>query len=176
MASCTGQQKYMYTQKYISLPYRVASEPYVRSFRHKVLNSILFSNELLYEIGYVSNPNCSLCQETRETVNHILYERCYSKSFWNEVLTKILNKLSSCRCLSLRDVTIGILKDGMDLDNHIIILRKIYFWTCKQKITEPNLRHFKIILKKKYETEKYIAFNSNKINLFNKKMENRDVR
>ena len=42
------------------LPFRVASEPYVRSFRYKVLNSILFSNELLNKVGHVSNPNCSL--------------------------------------------------------------------------------------------------------------------
>ena len=110
------------------LPFRVASEPYVRLFQYKVLNSIPFSNELLYKIGYVSNPNCSLCQETRETINHILFKCFYSnlKSFWNEVLTDILNKPSSCQCLSLRDVIIGILKEVMNLDNYIIILRKIY--------------------------------------------------
>ena len=64
---------------------------------------------------------------------------------------------------------IGILKEGMDLDNYIIILGKIYLWTCKQEIIRPNIRHSKIILKKKYRTERYIAFNSNKINLFSKK-------
>ena len=64
---------------------------------------------------------------------------------------------------------IGILKEGMDLDNYIIILGKIYLWTCKQEIIRPNIRHSKIILKKKYRTERYIAFNSNKINLFGKK-------
>ena len=80
-----------------------------------------------------------------------------------------MNKLSSCRCLSLRDVIIGILKEGMDLDNYIKVLGKSYLWTCKQKIIKPNLGHFKKILKKKYETEKYIAFSSNKSNLFNKK-------
>ena len=110
------------------LPFRVAREPYVRLFQYKVLNSIPFSNELLYKIGYVSNPNCYLCQETRETINHILFKCFYSnlKSFWNEVLTNILNKPSSCQCLSLRDVIIGILKEVMNLDNYIIILRKIY--------------------------------------------------
>ena len=147
----------------------IEKKTYVRSFQYKVLNSILFSNELLYKIGKVSNPSGSRCQETRETINHILFECCYSKSFWNEVLTNILNKLSSCRCLWLRDVIIGILEEGMDLDNNKIILGKIYLWTCKQKIIKPNPRHLKTIFKKKYETEKYIAFNSNKINLFNKK-------
>ena len=134
-----------------------------------MLNSILYSNELLYKIGYVSNPNCSFCQATRETINHILFECSYSKSFWSEVLANILNKLGSCGCLSLRDVIIGILKEGEDLVNYVIILGKVYLWTCKQKAIKPNLRHFKIILEKKHETEKYIALNSNKIDLFDKK-------
>ena len=82
-----------------------------------MLNSILSSNELLYKIAYVSNPNCSFCQAARETINHILFECSYSKSFWSEVLANILNKLGSCGCLSLRDVIIGILKEGEDLAN-----------------------------------------------------------
>ena len=31
-----------------SLPMRVCSEPYLRSFQYKVLNSILFTNEILF--------------------------------------------------------------------------------------------------------------------------------
>ena len=56
----------------ISLPIRVCSEPYLRSFRYKVLNSILFTNEILFKIGYIPSPNCSFCQDTIETRNHVL--------------------------------------------------------------------------------------------------------
>jgi len=52
----------------------------------------------------------------------------------------------------------GILKEGMDLVNYIIILGKTHLWTCRQKGIEPNFEHFKKILELKYETEKYIAF------------------
>ena len=52
-------------------PLRVANEPHLRSFQYKVLNSILYTNELLCKIGYVSNPNCSFCQQTIETIPHI---------------------------------------------------------------------------------------------------------
>ena len=37
------------------MPLRVANEPYLRSFQYKVLNSFLYTNELLCKIGYVSN-------------------------------------------------------------------------------------------------------------------------
>ena len=34
-----------------AMPLRVANEPYLRSFQYKVLNSILYTNELLCKIG-----------------------------------------------------------------------------------------------------------------------------
>jgi len=38
------------------MPLRVVNEPYVRSFQYKVLNSILYTNELLCKIGFISDP------------------------------------------------------------------------------------------------------------------------
>ena len=70
----------------------------------------------------------------------------------------LLNRLGSRGCPSLGDVIIGILKEGMDLVNYIIILGKMYLWTCRQKGINPNFEHFQKILELKYETEKYIAF------------------
>ena len=46
------------------MPLRVASEPYLRSFQYKVLNYILYTNELLCKIGYISDPNCSFFHQT----------------------------------------------------------------------------------------------------------------
>ena len=55
------------------MPLRVATEPYLRSFQYKVLNSILYTNELLCKIGYISDPNCSFCHQTTETISHIFF-------------------------------------------------------------------------------------------------------
>ena len=81
------------------------------------------------------------------------------------------NRLGSCGCLSIHDIMIGILKEGMDLINYIVILGKIYLWTCRCKGVHLIFNHFKKILEIKHETEKYIAFNANKISQFNKKWE-----
>ena len=78
------------------LPLRVANEPNVRSFQYKVLNYILFTNDRLFKIGYVSNPNCTFCQESRDTIHHILFECSLSKCFWSMVSSCILNRLGSC--------------------------------------------------------------------------------
>ena len=62
-----------------------------------------------------------------------------------------------------------ILTGEMNLLNYILILGKAYLWTCRCKETKPSLRHFEIILLNKYQTEKYISFKSNNINLFKEK-------
>jgi len=66
---------------------------------------------------------------------------------------------------------IGILRDGLDLINYIVILGKTYLWTCGCKGINPIFNHFKRILEIKYETEKYIALKANKISQFKKKWE-----
>jgi len=63
------------------MPQRVAIEPYLRSFQNKVLNSILYTNELLCKIGYVSDPNYSFCHQTTETIFHIFLDCSFAISF-----------------------------------------------------------------------------------------------
>ena len=51
----------------------------------------------------------------------------------------------------------------MDLVNYATIVGKSYLWSCRHKDIKPSISHFERILEKKYETEKYIAFKSNRI-------------
>ena len=133
------------------------------SFQYKVLNSILFTYDILFKIYYILSPNCSFCQDTTETRNHVLFCCPFSHSFWMDVVGNILKNISSCNCLLLSDVIIGILKEGMDLVNYVIIFGKTYLCSGKHKEIKPSCSHFKKILENKYETEKYIAFKSNRI-------------
>ena len=57
----------------------------------------------------------------------------------------------------------------MDLVNYVIILGKSYLWNCRHKDIKPSISNFERILEKKYETEKYIAFKSNRILSFHDK-------
>jgi len=139
------------------LPVRIANEPYLHSFRYKVLNSVLFTNDRLCKIGYISNPNCTLCHQLTEIISHILFSCSLSNSFWHKVNGKILSKIESCRGLSLTycDVIVGSF-EVMDLFSYIVILGKPFLWTCRCKETLPSLGHFIRILLIKYKTEKHI--------------------
>jgi len=153
------------------LPVKVANKLYLRSFQYKVLNSVLFTNDRLCKIGYISNPNCTFCHQLTETISHILFGCSFSNSFWHEVNEKILSKIKSCRSLSLTycDAIVGSFEEEMDLFNYIVILGKSFLWTCRCKEILPSLNHFLRILATKYETEKHIYFKLNKMNLFKEK-------
>ena len=153
------------------MPLRVANEPYLRSFQYKVLNLILYTNELLCKKGYVSNPNCSFCQQTIETISHILLNSSFANSFWKEVYRQIVNKLKSYECLmpEYRDIILGLSKEKTDLLNYILNLGKSYLWTCLCNRMKPYLSHFKRILINKYQTERYISLKLNNSKLFKRK-------
>ena len=121
------------------LPLHVASEPHVCSFQYKVLNGILFTNDLHFKIGYIANPNCKFCNEAIETIQHFLFYCAISQAFWNDVIYNILSKLSSCRYLLLSDVIIGFLREEMDLENYVLRLGKIYLWDCRRDDNKPSV-------------------------------------
>ena len=118
-------------------PFHVASEPSVRSFQYRVLNFILFTNDRLFKIGYISNPNCTFCNEALETIQHLLFYCAISQAFWNDVIYNILSKLSSCRYLLLSDVIVGFLREEMDLENYVLVLGKVYLWDCTRNDNKP---------------------------------------
>ena len=78
------------------------------------------------------------------------------------VTLNILKDISNCDGLLLQDVIIGILKEGMDLVNYIIILG----WRCMHKGIKPSDNHFRKILENEYETEQQIALKSNRMGFF----------
>ena len=71
------------------MPLRVANEPYLRSFHSNILNSILYTNELLFKIGYISDPNCFFCHQTTEPISHIFFTVPFPLSFGMKLVKKI---------------------------------------------------------------------------------------
>ena len=96
----------------VLLPIRISSKPYLRTFQYKVLKSILFTNDILFKIGYISSPNSSFCLDTTGTRNHVLFSGPFSYSFGMDVTLNILMNIhGSCNGLLLQDVILGILME-----------------------------------------------------------------
>ena len=63
-----------------SLPHLVALESYVKAFRYKVINSILYTNSKLCKIGFRINDACTFCNDEPENLYHLFYECPHSKT------------------------------------------------------------------------------------------------
>ena len=116
----------------------------LRSLKYNVLNSIVFTNEIHFKIGYIPSLNCPFRQDTKETRNHVSITCPFSYStFWMDLIANIVTDVSSVSS----DVVIGILKERMDLG-------KSYLWSCRHKDIKPSISYFKKIIENKYEPEK----------------------
>ena len=73
--------------KVYSLPFRSTLESKTWEFQNKILNYIVFTNEKLYRLGLVASPICTFCQETAESIEHLLFSCKISSEFWKHVLS-----------------------------------------------------------------------------------------
>ena len=71
--------------------------------------------------------------------------------------------------LTLPDVLIGIITSKCPLLNYLLLIAKVYLWDCRRSETLPNITGFKLKVKNKYETEKYICIKNNTIEKFTRK-------
>ena len=71
-----------------ALPHMVAYEPYVKAFQYRILNSILYTNKKLFEIGYSGHDKCTFCDSESETLDHLFFI-ALSRVYFGHILKNI---------------------------------------------------------------------------------------
>ena len=158
-----------HVKKIFWLPHKVSFEPYIKAFQYKVLNLILYTNTKLFKIGYISDDKCSFCKSEPETPHHLLFHCSLVKPFWKDFEYYFYLLTREFVHLTLQDVIIGIIYANYPLLNYLILVAKVYIWDCRRSLTPPIINAFKLKVKIKYETEKFICVNTNNMDKFNKK-------
>ena len=104
------------------LPHTVTSKPYLKAFQYKVLNSILYTNDKLYKIGYTENRYCSFCSHENETLYHLMFHCPYSRKFWEAFELYFLQVTNQQISLNPQDVLLGVISSKCPpaklFDNH----------------------------------------------------------
>ena len=67
------------------------------------------------------------------------------------------------------NVIVGIIIIKCPLLNYLLLIAKIYLWNCRRTQILPNITGFKLKVKSKYETEKYVSTKNNTLDKFYKK-------
>ena len=152
-------------------PYKTTLYTKLREFQFKILNKILYTNDLLYKIGKVKSPLCDFCQSDLENTEHLLFHCRFVKRFWNEmyVLLKAKNLLS--KPLKIEEVIFGICEDKPNvlLANLIILSGKYYIYYSKLNNSPLSCKSFIQRTKTMYYTESIIAEENIQMVYHNKK-------
>ena len=65
-------------QQAFLLPHKITLEPYVKAFQYKVLNRIMYTNDKLYKIGFISHKDYTFCKSEFETLTYLLFHCPFS--------------------------------------------------------------------------------------------------
>ena len=105
------------------------------SFKHKILDNVLFLNKKLYTFGLTNTAFCSFCNTLEKTPLHIFFDCIHVKCFWERLRTKLQDNF----ILPLLTQQIAILglyndvSDNCNLMSHILLIFKYYIYSSREK-------------------------------------------
>ena len=74
-------------------PIRATLSTKLREFQYKILNRILYTNDMLFKFKKIESPLCYFCENDVETIEHFLFLCPRVQVFWNEVCSTFGEKL-----------------------------------------------------------------------------------
>ena len=150
-------------------------EAKTREFQYKILNQILFTNKKLFRLGLIQSSICSLCHQEEESTEHLLYNCKITYSFWKQVLPWLRDNNIVIETLKETDMIFGKLdlKENYNLINHILLIGKLYIYSCRcqNKPPLPLLKVFIARVRLVYFIEFHIARERDKLSTHYQKWE-----
>ena len=140
----------------------------LRDFQYKINNKILVTKSFLFKINKIDNDLCSYCKQYPESIAH-LFLRCEKvKEFWGSLRTWLKHNCNIDLNLEDRNIIFSH-QYRNSVENYLLVLGKYYIY--KNKFSENNLNRqaFMSLLKKKFDSGKYIALIHDKLGKFVRK-------
>ena len=126
-----------------TLPRKITHDFYSRTFRHKILNNILYLNKHLRQFKIVSTPLCSLCSSVNETVFH-LFGECLLTIKWSKTIQQWSMTVGLVLLdLNVKDLMLGFFatKGTLILKNQVPLIFKTFFYQNKQNLYAVSSTH-----------------------------------
>jgi len=123
---------------------------------YKILHRIMSSNSLLFKCNLKETQLCKFCNETKETILHILWECNIVKGLWLEMAEILKNKCNVEIPISAQHIILGSYMLDYSI-NLFIVLIKYYIYSCRFSGLKPCASGVINISKRTYETENQSA-------------------
>ena len=126
-----------------SLLFLCTRESKLRVFQIKSIYRRISTNRYLFKFGLSSSEQCSFCENTSESLLHLVWECPKTKVFWNEVI-KWLGHFS---CLLTKDFSpqlcLGFVDDTTALLlHHALLIARYHIFGAKSMHHLPSLEVF----------------------------------
>ena len=140
----------------------------LRDFQFKITHKILVTKSFLYRIHKVDDNLCQYCRQNSETILHLFVQCNNVKRFWRDLDEWLSNNFGLRLTLTDKNILFSY-EQKNKLINYVCVLAKYYVYSNKFSGRGLNVEVFKSILKKKYQSEKYLAnLNNTFANFFKK--------
>ena len=120
-----------------------------RSFQYRLLHSAIVTNEYLKRCRIVNDNWCTFCDETTETIEHLLWQCYHVQTFWNNVrqfINEILPDLLQLH-FSLYTIMMNKVHDKANhVANFIVLGAKQFIYRMRCAKSRPNFHMFKRIV------------------------------
>ena len=123
-------------EKIYLLPFKTTLDTKLREFQYKILNRILYTNEMLFRFKKVDSPLCDFCENELETVEHLFFFCTKVRIFWDD-LKAVLNSLNISVDLEIKHVLFGVL-DTSNINilvNYIVLESEYFIYRCNAGIS-----------------------------------------
>ena len=153
---------------YCLIPFQSTVDINMRWFQLKILNRILYMKDALLKFKLVTDNLCTFCNNSKETIMHILCLCTHSDVIWSR-LEQWLSRNNLHVKLTNRNKLFGFYGCNNSALNCILMIvrREIYSAKCKKQL--PLFENIISAVKCYYDMEKYIAQTNLKETKFRKK-------
>ena len=130
------------------LPKRVTLDTNLRMFQYKLLNNVLYLNNVIFRFKKVDSPLSSYCNEEKETSFHLFHSCLKTKQLWyklRQYLSQFINTPHSNPQSSIV-ITFDNNEHSMII-NHSLLIFKFYVYSARN-IKQLNFDNLKKTTKK----------------------------
>ena len=127
----------------------MTKETKLRQLQLKLLHRIIPTNKWLHKTKLINTSNCSFCDISTETIEHLFWECLVSKTIW----LQLKDWLGLQNFFSMKQVILGDPMESPYIE-HLKLITKEFIYTSKLLETEPRFCKLIQIIKSKIKVEK----------------------
>ena len=152
--------------------FSVTQDRYFQWMQYRIIHRILGTNKSLYVMQIKSNPMCTFCKVSEESIIHLFCEYQFVTNILSQLQNLLSDTLNDQIIFSKCDVILGFQNAKNKAINTILLVFKKYIYETKMKEQSLCFNVLKIRICDYISNEEYICRKNCNIHKFHLKWEN----